>query len=50
MDFQPSLWVHGHVHSSFNYFVGQTRALCNPHDYRNENPAFYPALVVEIPV
>jgi hypothetical protein len=50
MDFQPSLWVHGHVHSSFDYFVGQTRVLCNPHGYWDENPAFNPELVVEIPV
>jgi hypothetical protein len=50
MDFQPSLWVHGHVHSSFDYFVGETRVLCNPHGYWDENPAFDPALVVEIPL
>ena len=50
MDFQPNLWVHGHVHSSFDYSVGQTRVLCNPHGYWDENPDFDPALVVEIPV
>jgi Icc-related predicted phosphoesterase len=50
MDFQPTLWVHGHVHSSFDYAVGRTRVLCNPHGYWDENPAFNPALVVEIPV
>lgn len=44
----PTLWVHGHVHTSFDYTVGNTRVLCNPHGYGNENPDFDPALVVEI--
>lgn len=46
---QPDLWVHGHVHDSFDYRVGATRVLCNPHGYGHENAAFDPALVVEIP-
>lgn len=45
---QPNLWVHGHVHSSFDYRVGRTRVLCNPHGYWDENPDFNPSLVVEI--
>ncbi len=45
----PALWVHGHVHSSFDYLVGDTRILCNPHGYGpHENRAFNPALVVEV--
>ncbi len=44
----PELWVHGHVHESFDYCVGATRVLCNPHGYGGENPNFDPALVVEI--
>lgn len=44
----PTLWVHGHVHTSFNYTVGDTRVLCNPHGYGNENPNFDPGLVVEV--
>jgi Icc-related predicted phosphoesterase len=45
---QPSLWVHGHIHHSFDYRVGATRVLCNPHGYGNENPAFNGSLVIEI--
>jgi predicted phosphodiesterase len=45
---KPDLWVHGHVHSSFDYTVGATRILCNPHGYRGENREFNPALVVEV--
>ena len=44
----PDLWVHGHVHSSFDYKVGSTRIICNPHGYARENPAFEPVLVVEV--
>lgn len=44
----PDLWVHGHVHTSFDYKVGATRIVCNPHGYGRENPAFDPALVVEV--
>jgi Icc-related predicted phosphoesterase len=45
---QPDLWVHGHVHRSSDYRIGQTRILCNPHGYGNESPLFDGALVVEI--
>lgn len=45
---QPALWVHGHTHASFDYRVGATRVVCNPHGYGNENPAFDPGLVVEV--
>ncbi|WP_342739365.1 metallophosphoesterase [Bradyrhizobium sp. B117] len=47
---QPSLWIHGHVHNTFDYAVGETRVVCNPHGYAWEpNPQFIPDLVVEIP-
>jgi Icc-related predicted phosphoesterase len=45
---QPKLWVHGHTHTSFDYPVGTTRIICNPAGYGTENPAFDPALVVEV--
>lgn len=45
---RPNLWVHGHVHSSFDYRVGKTRIVCNPHGYGPENPDFDAALVVEV--
>jgi len=45
---RPDLWVHGHVHESFDYRAGATRVVCNPHGYGTENRHFDPALVVEI--
>lgn len=45
---QPSLCVHGHVHNSSDYLIGQTRIVCNPHGYGQENPDFDGNLVVEV--
>ena len=45
---RPALWVHGHVHDSFDYVVRDTRVVCNPRGYGTENPAFDPALVLDI--
>lgn len=46
--YQPTLWVHGHVHNSTDCYIGPSRVICNPHGYGTENPAFNGALVVEI--
>jgi Icc-related predicted phosphoesterase len=46
--YQPTLFVHGHVHHSSDYRVGKTRIICNPHGYGFENPNFNGNLVVEI--
>ena len=43
---QPALWVHGHMHTGFDYKVGATRVLANPRGYRTENRAFEPAFLV----
>jgi Calcineurin-like phosphoesterase len=47
--YAPSLWIHGHVHDSFDYWVGRTRIVCNPRGYFPDqlNPAFDPLLIVE---
>ena len=45
---RPSLWVHGHTHTSFDYRLGKTRVICNPRGYPGENPDFRPGLVVEV--
>lgn len=45
----PDIWVHGHTHSSFDYPLHGTRVLCNPKGYGDENRAFDPAFVVEVP-
>jgi hypothetical protein len=54
-EFQPAVWIHGHVHDSHDYIAdGGTRIVCNPRGYslgagRSENAGFDPALVIEIP-
>lgn len=50
----PTLWMHGHTHTSFDYRVEDCRVLCNPRGYQQrrsggpENPAFDAALVVDL--
>jgi Icc-related predicted phosphoesterase len=47
-EFQPSLWVHGHVHDRFDYLHGDTRVVCNPKGYEFERSGFINNFVVEI--
>jgi predicted phosphodiesterase len=42
------LWVHGHVHSPFDYRVGDCRVVCNPCGYKGENPGPYEASIVTL--
>jgi Predicted phosphoesterase len=46
------LWIHGHTHDSFDYFLNGTRVVCNPRGYAkdgvNENLIFDPNFIVEI--
>jgi len=48
------LWIHGHTHDSFDYYVNGTRVVCNSRGYVLngviENAAFDPDLVVEVPL
>ncbi len=50
---KPALWLHGHVHHSVDYRVGDTRVVANPRGYTPngvlENENFDPLLVVEVP-
>lgn len=34
---QIKLWTHGHVHNNFDYMIGSTKIICNPHGYHTEN-------------
>ena len=43
------LWTHGHTHCSMDYMVGDTRIVCNPKGYNNENPAFRPMILIDLP-
>ncbi|WP_201860751.1 metallophosphoesterase [Microvirga soli] len=45
----PTLWVHGHMHTSVDYRIGGTRIVSNPKGYGTENREFDPAFVLEIP-
>ncbi|MES2536476.1 MAG: metallophosphoesterase [Pseudomonadota bacterium] len=58
---KASLWIHGHVHDSFDYQVNGARVIANPRGYAKnrrsadtpdalewENPAFNKKLVVEV--
>ena len=49
-DKKPALWVHGHVHASFDYMIGDTRVVCNPRGYVgvDENADFRDYSMVEI--
>ena len=45
-----ALWVHGHVHCGSDYYIKDTRIVCNPRGYYKHNlvEEFEPAKVVEI--
>jgi hypothetical protein len=30
---QIKLWIHGHTHHNFNYWIGDTHVVCNPRGY-----------------
>ena len=49
----PTLWVHGHTHTGFDYLRGRCRVVSNPRGYRLrdssfENHVFDPALVIGV--
>lgn len=35
---QIVLWTHGHMHDPFDYNIGTTRVVCNPHGYKGADP------------
>lgn len=51
---RTTLWIHGHMHDSFDYVANGTRVLCNPRGYAkngvDENDGFDPMLTVEVAV
>lgn len=45
----PELWIHGHMHHSFDYRVSDTRIVCNPKGYGTENAEeFDPRMLIEV--
>ena len=50
---KADLWIHGHMHESFDYTIDQCRVVCNPCGYKTlgftpENDNFNPNLIIEI--
>ncbi|MGV8917999.1 MAG: metallophosphoesterase [Pseudomonas sp.] len=50
---EADLWIHGHMHDSFDYRIGDCRVVCNPRGYRRrdgsgENQGFDSGFVVEV--
>lgn len=46
------VWVHGHIHASHDYMIGDTRVICNPRGYtfgvQHENRAFNSTMTFEV--
>lgn len=36
MDYEPLVWIHGHTHDPFDYYIRGTRIVCNPRGYPRE--------------
>jgi len=47
---RAALWIHGHMHESYDYEIYGSRVVCNPRGYSPDalNPDFMPDLVVEV--
>jgi Icc-related predicted phosphoesterase len=46
-EYQPDLWIHGHIHHSSDYWIGKTRVIANPRAYPDApNPSFVPDLTI----
>jgi hypothetical protein len=50
---RADVWIHGHMHNSFDYRIGKCRVVCNPLGYRDrsgaaENEHFDPNFIVEV--
>lgn len=49
LDYEPALWIHGHIHRSNDYMVGNTRVLANPRGSEvHSNKTFDPTLVIDV--
>jgi Icc-related predicted phosphoesterase len=50
LDYNPKLWIHGHMHNSSNYMIGNTNVICNPYGYygKSTNSQFNPTLTLSL--
>jgi hypothetical protein len=48
----PSIWIHGHIHSSNDYYINNTRIISNPRGYLlagvAENSAFKDTFIIDV--
>jgi Icc-related predicted phosphoesterase len=46
----PDLWIHGHVHSSHSYTIGDTQIIANPYGYKDVevNTQYDPKLIIDL--
>lgn len=47
---KPDLWVHGHIHDSVDYDIGDCRVVSNPRGYPGETDRFEEGLVIALGV
>lgn len=47
---QADIWIHGHSHSSKDYYIGKTRIINNPRGYSpgELNKDFIDNLIIEV--
>jgi len=49
IDYKPDMWLHGHLHNSSDYTLGNCRVICNPRGYPGgRNPDFNDHLLLEL--
>jgi len=45
----PHYWIHGHLHTSSDYYIGNTRIICNPRGYPDaRNKDFSDGLIIAL--
>lgn len=48
LESKPKLWIHGHMHDSCDYMLGETRVICNPSGYSHEYSKDYKIKKVKV--
>ena len=48
LEFEPKVWLHGHIHDPCEYEVGDTKVISNPFGYPDENNGYNPELLIEV--
>lgn len=48
LDHKPDVWIHGHMHEAKDYYLGDTRIICNPRGYPQEDTQFEVDKIIEV--